>query len=42
MSPIAGFTLDKSKIEDKLSAIKGIYDKYEKIYTERLKTSRKN
>jgi len=33
MSPIAGFTLDKSKIEDKLSAIKGIYDKYEKIYT---------
>jgi len=33
MSPIAGFTLDKSKIEDKLAAIKGIYDKYEKIYT---------
>ncbi len=33
MSPIAGFTLDKSKIEDELVAIKKVYDKYEKLYT---------
>lgn len=33
MSPIAGFTLDESSIATELETIKGIYDKYENLWT---------